>query len=255
MSVFQAILLSIVEGLTEFLPISSTGHLILASQILNIPENEYIKTFEIAIQLGAILAVIFLYWKTLVKNIELWKKILVAFIPTGVLGFVLYKFIKHYLLGNSWVVVISLIVGGIILILFEKLITNKKPSARSPLTYKNAFLIGVAQSFSMIPGVSRAAATIVGAMLLGLDRTSAVEFSFLLAVPTMAAATGLDLLKSNLAFTGNEILLLLIGTLGAFVTAAITIKFFIKFVQKNNFVGFGIYRIIVALLFILLVLR
>jgi undecaprenyl-diphosphatase len=249
MGYVQAIILSVVEGFTEFLPISSTGHLILASQILNVAQTDFAKTFEIAIQLGAITAVVFLYWRKVWDNKTLWKEIFVAFLPTAVIGFVLYKFVKHYLLGNSLVVVSSLIFGGIILIIFEKFIKTRSKK----LTMKDYFLIGVAQSISIIPGISRAAATILGGEFLGQNKKEAVEFSFLLAIPTMVSAAGLDIIKSDFAFTNHEIILLLIGTIGSFIVAAITIRFFVKFIQNHNFVGFGVYRIIVGLFFLILV--
>lgn len=257
MNYFQAVVLSIVEGLSEFLPISSTGHLILASDILNISQTEFAKSFEIFIQLGAILAIVFLYRKTLIRNLEYWKKILVAFIPTGILGFTLYKLVKHYLLGNSLIVIISLFIGGIILILLEKFHREKDNHVEKieNLSYKNAVIIGLFQSVSMIPGVSRSAATIVGGILMGLKRKTAVEFSFILAIPTMLAATGLDLVKSNFQFSGYEYTLLGVGFIGAFITAIIAVRLFISFVQKNTFVPFGVYRIITALLFWLLMLK
>lgn len=253
MNYFQSFILSVVEGVTEFLPISSTGHLILASTILKIQETDFVKTFEIFIQLGAILAVIFLYRKTILEKKGYWKKIIVAFIPTGILGVVLYKFIKKYLLGNSLVVVLSLFIGGIILILIEMYLAKNKKE-RVPmdnLSYKNALVIGGFQSLSMIPGVSRAAATIVGGLLLGMGRESAVEFSFLLAVPTMLAATGLDLVKSHISFSSQELILLGIGFTGAFITAIFAIRYLIGFVKKHTFIPFGIYRIIVAVVFYL----
>ncbi|MFH0937411.1 MAG: undecaprenyl-diphosphatase UppP [Candidatus Daviesbacteria bacterium] len=257
MDFLQAIILSIVEGLTEFLPISSTGHLILASDLLKIPQTEFLKSFEIIIQLGAILAVVFLYFKTLL-NFKLWSKILVALLPTLITGLALYKFVKSFLLGNSEVVVIALFLGGIALIAFE--IGSKKShlggvTKIENLSYKKAFIIGLFQSISIVPGVSRAATTIIGGMFAGLSRKSAVEFSFLLAVPTMMAATSLDLIKSNFSFSAQEYLFLLIGLLGAFITAIIAIKFLIKFVQNHTFTPFGIYRIILATTFYLLIIR
>ncbi|KKU92248.1 MAG: Undecaprenyl-diphosphatase [Microgenomates group bacterium GW2011_GWA1_48_10] len=255
-TIFQALLLSLVEGITEFLPISSTGHLILASQILDVAQTEFVKSFEIVIQFGAILAVVFLYRQRLVKDFEGWKKIITAFIPTAILGLILYKIVKSSLLGNSWVVVVSLFVGGILLVAIEKYFKSKeRVKDFAKLSYKQSFLIGLGQSVSMIPGVSRSAATIITGMFLGMDRKSAAEFSFLLAVPTMAAATGLDLLKSRWAFSIDEYLLLTIGFVGAFFSALLAVKYFIEFVQKHTFVGFGIYRIVVALLFWLVFLR
>lgn len=257
MNYFQSILLSIVEGITEFLPISSTGHLILASNILNISQTEFQKSFEIIIQLGAILAIVFLYFKTFIRNLEVWKRVIIAFIPTGILGLILYKAIKHYLLGNSYITVITLFIGGIILIIFELIYKEKETQVDKlvNISFKNAFLIGLFQSISMVPGVSRAAATIFGGMVLGLKRKTAVEFSFLLAVPTLLAATGLDLVKSHFRFSGEEMALLLLGFTGAFVTAYITVKFLLQFIKRHNFIPFGVYRILIAILFWLLVFR
>lgn len=261
----QAVILSIVEGVTEFLPISSTGHLILTSELLQIPQTEFVKNFEIFIQLGAILAVVVIYWKSLLPYSRVWKNIIAAFIPTAIIGFALYKFIKSYLIGNSLVTVLALLIGGILLIVLEKIyeqssqMTDKEKkhhvSSIENLTIKQSFLIGLAQSVSVIPGVSRSAATILGAMFLGAKRQVAVEFSFLLAVPTMVAATSLDLIKSDFNFTTYEWSILMVGLIGSFVTAIIVIKWFISYVQKNTFVPFGIYRIIIALLFWFFMIR
>jgi undecaprenyl-diphosphatase len=250
MDFIQAIILSIVEGVTEFLPVSSTGHLILASQLLGITQTEFTKTFEIFIQLGGILAVVVIYLKSIWQRKNIWKNIIVSFVPTAVIGLILYKFIKAFLLGNTLVVVYSLLIGGIILIIFEKLVKKRVVVKEiEDLNLKDSFLIGVAQSLSVIPGVSRSASTIVGAMLLGVSREVAVEYSFILAIPTMAAAVGLDLIKSDLHFSSNQFLILLTGFVGAFLTALIVIKWFIKFVKNNTFIPFGIYRIIIALIF------
>lgn len=257
MDIFQTIILSIVEGISEFLPISSTGHLVLTSSILQIQQTEFVKSFEIFIQLGAICAVIFLYRKTLLNNFKDWQRIIVAFIPTGILGFALYKLIKSYLLGNDLIIVCSLFLGGIVMILLEKMYTEKSSHLDKieNMSYKQAFGIGLVQSLSMIPGVSRSAATIIGGMFLGLKRTTATEFSFLLAIPTMTAATGLDLLKSSHNFSANEYLMMGVGFIGSFITALFAVKFLINFVKKNTFVPFGIYRIVLAILFWILFLR
>jgi len=252
MTILHAIILSIIEGITEFLPISSTGHMVLASTLLHIQETDFVKSFEIIIQLGAILAVLLLYWKKLFTNKDTFIRIAIAFVPTGIVGLVLYKFIKNVLLGNPWIVVWALAIGGVLLILLEKF-HHKETNVH--MTYVQAFLIGCAQSLSIIPGVSRAAATIGGALLLGIPRDTAVEFSFLLAIPTMAAATGLDLIKSGHHFTGNQIELLTIGFVGAFITALLTVKWFIGFIKNHTFIPFGIYRIIAALAFYFFVLR
>jgi undecaprenyl-diphosphatase len=247
MTVIHAVILSIIEGVTEFLPVSSTGHMILASTLLKIAETDFVKSFEIIIQLGAILAVLILYWKKVLWN----KYVAIAFIPTAIIGLVLYKYIKDVLLGNPWIVVWSLGLGGILLILLEKFQKEKQQK----MTFFHAFLIGCAQSLSVIPGVSRAAATIVGARLLGMNREAAVEFSFLLAIPTMAAATGLDLLKSGRNFTGSQYELLAIGFIGAFATAILTVKWFIRFVKTHTLIPFAIYRILAAVAFYVFVLR
>jgi len=253
----QAIILSIVEGISEFLPISSTGHLILASAILKIAQTSFVKDFEIIIQLGAIFAIVVLYWNSFYKNVEVWKKVLAAFIPTGIIGFILFKFIKSYLLGNLYITLFTLLFGGILLIVLELIYKEKEHHAGKieEITYTNAFLIGLCQSLAVIPGVSRSAATIVGALFLGTKRKAAVEFSFLLAVPTMLAATGLDLIKSNFSYSSGEWFMLGIGFLGSFIVALIVVKWFLKFIQTHTFIPFGIYRIIAAILFFLIVIR
>ncbi|MBU4369064.1 undecaprenyl-diphosphate phosphatase [Patescibacteria group bacterium] len=249
----QAIVLGIVEGITEFLPISSTAHLILASDLLRLAQTEFMKSFEIIIQLGAILAVVFLYWRAFL-NTEVLKRLMVAFIPTGILGLAFYKVIKYYLLGNTAVVLWSLFLGGLILIIFEKWHKEKENSLEeiSKLPYKQCLIIGLFQSVAMIPGVSRSAATIVGGLILGLRRKTIVEFSFLLAAPTMLAATGLDLIKNAGAFSVEQFDLLSVGFVVSFVTAIIGIKFLLAYIQKNNFIAFGVYRIAIVVLFLLL---
>lgn len=250
MNYFQATILAIIEGLTEFLPISSTGHLIIASNLLKVTTSDFTKSFEIIIQLGAIMAIVFLYWQKFLKDWKVNMKVLVAFIPTGFVGLVVYKLVKQYLLDNTALVAIDLVLGGIFLLIFEKLPKlQKKNIDLSTLSYPKAFAIGCIQSISILPGISRAASTIVGGLLMGLDRTSAVEFSFLLAVPTMVAATGLDLVKSSMHFTNFEWSLLVVGLVGSFIVALVTVKYFLKFVQKNNFTIFGIYRIFAGILF------
>ncbi len=251
MSLVHVFILSIVEGITEFLPISSTGHLILASKILRIAESDFTKTFEISIQLGAIMAVVFLYFKKFTRSFDLYKKLIVAFIPTAIVGFFLYPFIKGFLLGSSTVTLNALFWGGIVLILVELYLKRKKMvnSKTSEITYKQSFLIGIFQSFSVVPGVSRAAATIIGGLLTGLKRERATEFSFLLAVPTMFAATSLDIYKSLTYLNSSNIPSLLLGSFISFVFAAISIRLLIGYVKKNSFISFGVYRIILAFLF------
>jgi len=254
MNIIQSIVLSIIEGLTEFLPISSTGHMILASSVMNIPENAFVKTFEISIQIGAIMAIVLLYIKRFFKGISIYLKLGIAFIPTGIIGIFAYPYIKTFLF-NSTIVAISLILGGIVLILIDKKVVNQqsKIDVLESITYKNAFFIGLFQSISMIPGVSRAAATIVGGIFNGLDKKQAIEFSFLLAVPTMFAATGYDLYKTSIEFSGHEIFLLSLGLVIAFITAWIAVKAFLKIVQNYGFKYFGYYRIIIGLIFLILI--
>ena len=250
MEVRDALVLGVVEGLTEFLPVSSTGHLILTAHILGIPHNEFTKSFEIAIQLGSILAVLLLYLERFVKDFETWKRIALAFIPTGAVGFALYKVIKGHLIGNDIVVVVSLIVGGIALILADRY-CEKFCHLRdiNELPLRKAVLIGFFQALAVVPGVSRSGATIVGGMLMGLSRKSAAEFSFILAVPTMLAATLYDLIKTGGQFERAQWELLGIGFVTAFFTAMITVKLFLKFISSHGFTVFGVYRIAVALLY------
>jgi len=257
MDFLHAVILSIVEGLSEFLPISSTGHLILTSDILKIPQTEFVKSFEIIIQLGAILAVLVLYWQKLLTNKNVFMKVMSAFVPTAVIGYLLYKIIKTFLLGNTIVTLWALLLGGIVLILVEKLYKEQPHHVDTveKLSYKKAMVIGLVQSLSVVPGVSRSASTIFGGLFVGLKRKPAVEFSFLLAIPTMIAATGLDLMKSNFSFSFQEWEVLAIGFVGALVTALIAIKYFLKFVEKHTFIGFGIYRIILAILFWFFIVR
>lgn len=246
----DAILLGAIEGLTEFLPVSSTGHLILAGHALGLPDSEFLKSFEIAIQLGAILAVVALYFK-LFLNMEVLKRVGAAFIPTAIVGFALYSVIKKYLLGNETVVLIFLFVGGVALIIFELLHKETQQATENieNINYKQAALVGLAQSVAVIPGVSRSAATIVGGLMLGFKRQTIVEFSFLLAVPTMLAATGLDILKSYTAFSGADWGMLAAGFVTAFLVALLVIKFFLWFVRERTFIPFGVYRIILAVVF------
>lgn len=250
MSVFQTLILSIVEGLTEFLPVSSTGHLILASTFLRLSQTEFVKTSEIVIQAGAILAVVVLYSKKLFSSRALMQRLVIAFLPTALVGLLLYPFIKHVLLGNTTVVLVSLALGGIVLIIFER--TYKLPTtprSLENLPYRSAFLIGLVQAISVIPGVSRAGAAIIGSMLVGLPRTSAAEFSFLLAVPTILAAAALDLTKTGFIFSSQEYSMLLIGFIGSLVTAYLAIKTFINYLQHHTLAAFGVYRIALAILF------
>jgi undecaprenyl-diphosphatase len=255
MDLLQAIILGIVEGVTEFLPISSTGHLILVSKLLHIPDTEFLKTFEITIQLGAILAVVVLYWKKLFLDWEIMKRIAIALIPALGVGFVFYSFIRT-LLGSGMTVVMALFIGGIIIILFELLRKEKEGDLEdiAVIPYKKAFFIGLFQALSVIPGVSRAGATILGGLFLGLKREAIVEFSFLLAVPTMVAATALDIVKHPTLLGGENLHVFFVGFVVSFLVAIGAIRFLLRFVKTHTFVAFGIYRMIIALLFFFLVL-
>ncbi len=251
MNILHVVIFGIVEGITEFLPISSTGHLMLTSKLLHLAQSEFMKSFEIAIQLGAILSVVVLYWSRLVKSFEIWKRLLVAFLPAAVIGALMYKLIKKYLLANNNVVLWSLFLGGLFLIIFE-LIHREKNDAVDDLadiSYPQALVIGLFQSVAMVPGVSRAAATIIGGLVVGLKRRTIVEFSFLLAIPTMLAATVFDLVKSAQVFKPDQFLSLGIGFLVSFAVAIASIKFLLSFIKRHSFISFGVYRVIVAGIF------
>ena len=248
MNFIHVLILSIVEGITEFLPISSTGNLILASKLLSITPSDFSKTFDIGIQLGAIMAVVVLYYKKFIDGSEIYKKLLVAFIPSALVGLVLYPFIKGFLLGSSTITLLSLFLGGLILIFYKG-----RNDGMERIGYKEALKIGIFQSISVVPGVSRAAATILGGMFSGLSRKASVEFSFLLAVPTMLGATALDIYKSRGTLSSGDLGTLVLGMALSFVFAAIAVKFLIGYVKKHDFTAFGVYRIILAVLFYLFV--
>jgi undecaprenyl-diphosphatase len=251
MNMLHVLIFGVVEGITEFLPISSTGHLILTAKLLQISQTEFIKSFEIVIQLGAILAVVVLYWSKLIRDREIWKRLLVAFIPAALIGAVLYKIIKRYLLGNNEVVLWSLFIGGLFLIIFELFYREQEDAVGelSGVSYPQALAIGLFQSVAMIPGVSRAAATIIGGLFVGLKRKTIVEFSFLLAIPTMLAATALDLFKSAQVFKSEQFFSLGVGLVVSFLVAIVAIKFLLSFIKRHSFILFGVYRIAIALVF------
>lgn len=254
MNTIQAIIISIVEGLTEFLPVSSTGHMIITQGILGIKSDEFIKLFTVCIQFGAILSVLVMYWKRFFQTWEFYWKLLVAFLPAAIIGFLAGDLIDSFL-ENVWVVSIMLVVGGVFMLFVDKWFNN--PTKDQTITYKKSFMIGLAQCVAMIPGVSRSMATIVGGMTQKLSRKTAAEFSFFLAVPTMAAASGYKLLKvftseSGMQLLSDNLATLLIGNLVAFVVAILAIKFFISFLTKYGFKAFGYYRIVVGLLIIIL---
>lgn len=254
MTIIQSFIMGIIEGLTEFLPISSTAHLIFTSALLKIPNSEFLKSFEISIQLGAILSIVILYWKRVWDNISIIWKLAAAFIPTSIIGLIFYKLVKSFLMENNVVIAISLIIGGIIIILFENWYAKKNIKEEvedkdlNAISYKQAVILGIVQALAIVPGVSRAGATIIGGLAQGIKRKTIVEFSFLLAIPTMLAATALDIYKNPTIFTGNQLTLWIIGFVTSFITAIIGVKFLIKYVQKNDFKAFGWYRIILGLI-------
>jgi undecaprenyl-diphosphatase len=244
MSIFEAIIIAIVEGITEFLPVSSTGHMIITQELLGMEINEFVKAFTVNIQFGAILSVIVLYWKHFFQTLDFYFKLFVAFLPSAVLGFLLIDYIDS-LLENVVVVAVMLVLGGVVLIFVDKWFKN--PSKDQSIGYPSALKIGFFQCIAMIPGVSRSAATIIGGMTQKLDRKTAAEFSFFLAVPTMFAAAGYKLLQNYETITSENIDILLIGNAVAFVVALIAIKSFISFLTKYGFKVFGYYRIVVGL--------
>lgn len=254
MSFFQAIIIAIIEGLTEFLPVSSTGHMIIASSFMGIHEDEFTKLFEVSIQLGAILAVVVLYWKKFFNftRLDFYFKLVVAVIPALILGWLLSDYIDA-LLESPLTVSITLFLGGFVLLFIDKLFKQPHIDQDQNISYKNAFTIGLWQCLAMIPGMSRSASSIIGGMQQKLTRKLAAEFSFFLAVPTMMAATGYKLLKGYKTFTSEHIQLLLVGNIVAFIVAILAIKFFIGFLQKHGFRLFGWYRIIVGAILLILI--
>jgi undecaprenyl-diphosphatase len=251
MGIIDTIILGIVEGLTEFLPISSTGHMIITSKLLALPQSEFLKTFEIAIQSGALVAVIVWYLDKILKTKNLIKEVLIAFIPTAIIGFIFYEIVRGFL-GNINIVAISLILGGIIILAVEKYV-SKKDLKEEKISNKNAFIIGLAQAIALIPGVSRSGATIVSGLLLGVSREKIVEFSFLLSIPTLGGATFLSMVKTSASFSGYEWSLLLIGFFSACLTALLSIKWFLNFISNRNFNLFGWYRIGLGVIILLLI--
>lgn len=254
MTLIEAIILGIVEGITEFLPISSTGHMIIASSFMGIAEDSFTKTFTVSIQFGAILSVIFLYWKRFFQSMDFYYKLFVAFLPAAVFGKLLNDFIDS-LLGNVAVVAYMLLAGGIFLIFMDYIIKEKKDQEDQSISYKTALKIGMFQVIAMIPGVSRSAATIIGGMVQGLSRKTAAEFSFFLAVPTMFAATVYkvyEFYKSGISVEQNQITLLVVGNIVAFIVAVLAIRSFIGVVTKYGLKAYGYYRIALGVILILL---
>ncbi len=252
MSIIQAILIAIIEGVTEFLPVSSTGHMIIATSIMGISSDEFTKLFTVAIQFGAILSVIVLYFKRFFRTVDFYFKLFVAFIPSAVFGFLLSDYIDA-MLENVIVVAVTLLLGGIVLLFIDKLFPHANDSQEEQeLSYKQSFRVGLFQVIAMIPGVSRSAATIIGGLSQKMNRKTAAEFSFFLAVPTMFAATVYKLYEGYERIQPGHINLLIIGNIVAFIVAMIAIKSFIAFLTQYGFKIFGYYRIIIGLLILTL---
>lgn len=254
MNHWHAIILGVIEGLTEFLPVSSTGHMIITSSLMGIEGDKFTKAFEVIIQFGAILAVLVLYWRRFLPNWTFYKKLFVAFLPIAILGFALKDVVDH-LLGSVEVVAWSLILGGIILVWSDKFFAHLTTQGRTTndLSYLDSVKMGLSQAIAMIPGVSRSGATIMGGLMLGMNKKEAAEFSFFLAVPTMAAACGYKFLKIYKDIEPGQLNLLLIGAAVAFVIAMVAIKFFIGIVARYGFRGFGYYRIVLGVVILIMI--
>lgn len=254
MTIFDSIILGVIEGFTEFLPISSTGHLIVASEFLGIDQNSVTNAYQVIIQFAAILAVIFNYKeKFTIKKIDLWTKIFLAFIPIGAVGYIFADQIKE--LFSIQVVAIMFIIGGVIFLLVEKFFIPTETyliDDVEKVTLKQSMVIGFAQVFALIPGTSRAGSTIIGALLVGLSRRASAEFSFLLAFPVMSAVTAYDLLKHYHEFSSANLITLAVGFIVSFIVAYITIKLFLVFLEKFTFVAFGIYRIVFGVVLLII---
>jgi len=249
MSWLETIIISIVEGITEFLPVSSTGHMIITEKILGIQSDEFVKIFIVNIQFGAILSVMVLYWKRFIKSLVFYYKLFIAFIPAALAGLIFGNYIDR-LLDNVIIVAISLVAGGVILIFVDSWFRN--PSKNQEITYMKALVIGLFQIIAMIPGVSRSAATIIGGLTQKLDRKNAAEFSFFLAVPTMFAASAYKLYKGYGSVTSDNIGILVAGNIIAFVVAMLAIKSFVTYLANHGFKIFGYYRIAVGLVILIL---
>lgn len=256
MTLIEALILAVIEGLTEFLPVSSTGHMIIASTFMGIATDEFTKLFTVAIQFGAILSVVVLYFKKFLQGFNFYFKLGVAFIPTGILGLLLKDTVDG-LLENVTVVAISLLLGGVILLFIDKWFAKNETEGTEEVSLKTGVIIGTVQALAMIPGVSRSAATIIGGLTQKLTRKAAAEFSFFLAVPTMFAATVKSLWDSKEMLSkssNNEMLLLVVGNVAAFIVAYLAIKSFIGFLTKHGFKAFGYYRIALGSVLLILIL-
>lgn len=249
MTWIEAVIIAIIEGITEFLPVSSTGHMIITQSILGVESTDFTRAFVVNIQFGAILSVIVLYWKKFFQSLDFYFKLFVAFIPAAVIGFLAGDLIDK-LLESVLVVAVMLVLGGVVLLFVDKWFN--RPATDQTITYKKGFWIGVFQVIAMIPGVSRSAATIIGGMAQGLTRKTAAEFSFFLAVPTMFAASAYKLLENYKHITSDNIDILIIGNVVAFVVAIAAIKTFITLLTRYGFKAFGWYRIVAGLAILIL---
>ncbi len=255
MSLIQAILIAIVQGITEFLPVSSTGHQILAETFLGLnPNDSFVRAFTVCIQLGSILSVVILYWKRFFRSLGFYYTLFVAFIPAALFGLAFKYFKLDTYLSNIWVVAIMLLLGGIVFLFVDRWFKKNETEGKKEVSYPSAFKIGLFQCISMIPGVSRSAATIIGGMTQKLDRKTAAEFSFFLAVPTMFAATAVELygVFKESTFTSDQIQVLAVGNVVSFIVAALAIKGFIAFLTRFGFKWFGYYRILVGVVLLVL---
>lgn len=250
MNILDIIIIGIVEGITEFLPISSTAHIDITRHFLSIPLSDFIKSFEIFIQLGAICAVIVLYGIRVLKSWKYVRNIVIAFIPTGIIGFLLYKLIKAFLLGNTILASIMLVFGGIIIVVFERRHKSSDPEGivqAEELSTKQLLLLGVAQSLAVVPGVSRSGAVIIAGRLLKLPKVLITEFSFTLAVPTMLAASAYDLLKTGPSFSTADWWNMFYGFIVSFIVALVVVRWLIGYIKKHSFEVFGWYRIMAGI--------
>ncbi len=259
MNVLHTIILGIVEGVTEFLPISSTAHLEITQQLLHITQSDFVKSFNIIIQLGAIFAVVILYLKKILSSYKYFINICIAFIPTGIIGFILYKIIKSFLLGNVYIASAMLILGGIVIILYERKQSNKlevvSTKTIESLSIKELLILGCVQALAVVPGVSRSGAVIIGGRVLGLSNVVITEFSFLLAIPTMLAAVAYDILKSGLSFSKGEWGIITLGFIVSFVVAILLVKWLIKYIKTHSFEVFGWYRVIIGAIILIFFIR
>lgn len=260
MDILHALVLGVVEGVTEFLPISSTFHLIFSSKILGVTQSDFVKLFEVFIQGGAILSVVVIYLQEVMKNVELSKKTLISFLPTAAIGFILYKVIKNVFFSADYLMLTIFVLVGVVFIFTEFLISSnrlKLTKSVKNLSYKQAFLIGVIQALAVIPGVSRAGAVMIGMMLFKFKRDEAAKYSFILAVPTILAASGYDLLKMKdlVLQQQSNMILLVIGSLTAFISSYVVIRWFIGYLKNNSLAVFGYYRFLLVIILLVFGIR